>query len=145
MRKNISELHSKKAGSDKKVSQLKLNLRETFGMSGNFVENTVKWLRKKVRNKVYKVKMRLKKKYSFLLEEKKKLDELWRKKKEQVNKDNQKGKNLDSRCEKKVVYNNGSRVLSEKEIELLSLGLNFGMTHTLRSLLCSPLDIIITI
>ena len=92
LRKNISELHSKKVGSDKKISQLKLNLRETFGMSGNFVENTVKWLRKKVRNKVYKVKMRLKKKYSFLLEEKKKLDELWRKKKEQVNKDHQKGK-----------------------------------------------------
>ena len=60
-------------------------------MSGNFVENPVKWLRKKVQNKVSKVKMRLKKKYSFLLEEKKKLDKLWRKKKEQVNKDNQKG------------------------------------------------------
>ena len=72
-------------------------------MSGNFIENTVKWLRKKVRNKVYKVKMRLKKKYSFLLEEKKKLDELWRKKKEQVNKDNQKEETLDSRCDKKVV------------------------------------------
>ena len=72
--------------------------------------------------------MRLKKKYSFLLEEKKKLDELWRKKKEQVNKDHQKGKKLDSRCDKKVVYNSSSRVLSEKEIELLSLGLNFGMT-----------------
>ena len=127
LRKNISELHGKKAGSDKKISQLKLNLRETFGMSGNFVENTVKWLRKKVRNKV-KVKIRLKKKYSFLLEEKKKLDELWRKKKEQVNKDNQTGKRLHSRCDKKVVYNNSSRVLTEKEIELLSLGLNFGMT-----------------
>ena len=73
LRKNISELHGKKAGSDKKISQLKLNLRETFGMSGNFVENTVKWLRKKVRNKVYKVKMRLKKQYRFLLDEKKNL------------------------------------------------------------------------
>ena len=52
LRKNISELHGKKAGSDKKISQLKLNLRETFGMSGNFVENTVKWLWKKVQNKV---------------------------------------------------------------------------------------------
>ena len=72
--------------------------------------------------------MRLKKKYSFLLEEKKKLGELWRKKKEQVNKDNQTGKRLHSRCDKKVVYNNSSRVLTEKEIELLSLGLNFGMT-----------------
>jgi hypothetical protein len=30
LRKNISELHGKKAGSDKKISQLKLNLPETF-------------------------------------------------------------------------------------------------------------------
>ena len=72
--------------------------------------------------------MRLKKKYRFLLEEKKKLDKLWRKKQEQVNKDNQKRKKLDSRCDKKVVYNYSSRVLSEKEIELLSLGCNFGTT-----------------
>jgi len=64
----------------------------------------------------------------FLLEEKKKLDDLWRKKKEEVKKNSQKGKTLDSRWEKKVVYNNSSRVLSEKEIELLSLGLKFGMT-----------------
>ena len=65
-----------KAGSDKKISQFKLDLRETFGMSGNFIENTVKWLRKKVRNKVQKVKVRLKSKYKFLLEEKMKLDDI---------------------------------------------------------------------
>ena len=47
LRKNISELQGKKVGSDQRISQLKLNLRETFGMSGNFVENTVKWLQKK--------------------------------------------------------------------------------------------------
>ena len=41
LRRNISESHGKKGGSDKKISQLKLNLRETFGMPGNFVENTV--------------------------------------------------------------------------------------------------------
>ena len=73
--------------------------------------------------------MRLKKQYRFLLEEKKKLDKLWRKRKEQVKKDHQKKEKLDSRCEKKVVYNNNSTslLLSEKEIELLSLGLNFRM------------------
>ena len=42
-------------------------------MLGKSVENTVKWLWKKVCNKVYKVKMKLKKQYSFLLEEKKNL------------------------------------------------------------------------
>ena len=62
------------------------------------------------------------------MEEKKKLDNLWRKKKEEVKKDNQKGKKLDLRYEKKVAYNNCSRVLSEKQIELLLLGLNFEMT-----------------
>ena len=48
LRRNISVLHGRKAGSDKKISQLKLNLPETFGMSGNFIENTVKWHQKKV-------------------------------------------------------------------------------------------------
>ena len=124
LRRNISVLHGRKAGSDKKISQFKLDLRETFGMSGNFIENTVKWLRKKVRNKVQKVKVRLKRKYKFLLEEKMKLDDIWRKRREDTKKNNAGKGKLDSRCEKKVVYSNSSRVLSDKEIELLSLRLN---------------------
>ena len=57
-------------------------------MSGNFIENTVKWLRKKVRNKVQKVKVRLRSKYKFLLEEKMKLDDIWRKRREDTKKNN---------------------------------------------------------
>ena len=41
-------------------------------MSGNFIENTIKWLRKKIRKKVKLVKTRLKKKLNFLVEEKRK-------------------------------------------------------------------------
>ena len=56
------------------------------------------------------------------------MDKFQRKKKEEVKENNKRREKLDSRCDKKVVYNNSSRVLSEKEIELLSLGLKFGLT-----------------
>ena len=79
LRKNISELHGKKAGSDQKISKLKMELRETFEMSGNSIENTIKWLWKKIRKKVKLVKTRLKKKLNFLMEEKKRMDEFQRK------------------------------------------------------------------
>ena len=62
------------------------------------------------------------------MEEKTKLDYIWWKKREETKKNNAGGKKLDSRCEKKVVYNNSSQVLSYREIELLSLELNFGLT-----------------
>ena len=72
LRKNISELHGKKAGSDQKISKIKMELRETFAWSGNFIENTIKWLRKQIWKKVQHMKTRLKKKLYFLVEEKKK-------------------------------------------------------------------------
>ena len=105
-----------------------MELRETFEMSGNFIENTIKWLRKKIRKKVKLVKTRLKKKLNFLVEEKKKMDEFQRKKKEEMKERNKSHEKMDSRCDKKVVYNNSSRVLNEKGIELLSLRLKFGLT-----------------
>jgi len=117
--KNISELHTKKAGSDQKISKLKMELRETFEMSGNFIENTIKWLWKEIQKKVKLVKIRLKKTLNFLVEEKKKMNEFQRKKKEEMKGKNKSREKMDSRCGKKVVYNNSSRVLSEKEIELL--------------------------
>jgi hypothetical protein len=40
LRKNISEVHGKKAGYDKKISQFNLDLRETCEMPGNLIENT---------------------------------------------------------------------------------------------------------
>ena len=63
-------------------------------------------------------------------EKKKKWTSLKRKKKEEVKdpENNKRREKLDPRCDKKVVYNKSSRVLSEKEIELLSLGLKFGLT-----------------
>ena len=70
--KNISELHTKKAGSDQKISKLNMELQETFELSGNCIENTIKWLWKKIQKKVKLVKTRLKKKLNFLVEEKKK-------------------------------------------------------------------------
>ena len=46
----------------------------------------------------------------------------------QAEKENKNVRKLDPRCDKKLVYNNSSRKLTDKEIELLSLGLNFGLT-----------------
>jgi len=52
-----------------------------------------------------------------------------RKQRKQAEKENKNVRKLDPRCDKKkVVYNNSSRKLMDKEIELLSLGLNFGLT-----------------
>ena len=80
-----------------------MELRETFEMSGNFIENTIKWLRKKIWKKVKHEKTRLKKKLNFLVEEKKKMDEFQRKKKEEVKENKKRREKLDSRCDKKVV------------------------------------------
>ena len=39
-------------------------------------------------------------------------------------------KRAKERCKKKIVYNNSKRVFSEEEINLISLGLNFGIKPT---------------
>jgi len=65
LRRNISVLHGRKAGSDKKISQFKLDLRETFGMSGNFIENTVNGFGRKFETKFRRLKFDLKANISF--------------------------------------------------------------------------------
>ena len=39
-------------------------------------------------------------------------------------------KRAKERCKKKIVYNNSKRGFSEEEINLISLGLNFGIKST---------------
>ena len=70
----------------------------------------------------------MKRKFQCLLEEKAKL-EAERKQRKQAEKEYKNVRKLDPRCDKKVVYNNSSRKLTDKEIELLSLELNFGLTQ----------------
>ena len=126
LRKSISDLYRKKRDSERNISRLKLDLREKHKLSGRFIENTINWLKKKVIYKTKLVKIKLRRKFQWLWDEKAKLEDERKRKKEEIEKQNI--KNLDPRCEKKVVYNNSSRKLTEKEIELLSLGLNFGLT-----------------
>jgi len=126
LRKSISDLYRKKGNLEKNISRLKLDLRENHKLSGRFIENTINWLKKKVKYKTSLIKTKLKRKFQCLLEEKAKL-EAERKQRKQAEKENKNVRKLDPRCDKKVVYNNSSRKLTDKEIELLSLGLNFGL------------------
>ena len=126
LRKSVSDLYRKKMESERNISRLKLDLREKHKLSGRFIENTINWLKKKVRGKTKSVKIKLSRKFKCLLDEKAKLEsERRNRKKEEKVKNIRK---LDPRCEKKAVYNNSTRKLTEKEMELLSLGLNFGLT-----------------
>jgi hypothetical protein len=123
LNKNISELYRKRAQVREKIAELKLVLREHFGFTEGFIRNTMRWLQKMVHRKMIQVKERLFTKLRNLVKEKERwnLEEAKRKMEgERLNKKN--------RCNKKIVYNNSCRELSTNEIELLSLGLNFGLS-----------------
>jgi len=85
-------------------------------MPGAWVDRTVRWVLKSLNGQSYKNKMRLQKKLEYLKKQKSEMME--RKETSQPN----------SKHMKKVVYNNSSKKLSEDQVQLLSLGLNFGIT-----------------
>ena len=52
IRKTIKRLYVKQQNSDEKLALMKLELQNRFRMSGSWIENTLKWLKKKAIEKV---------------------------------------------------------------------------------------------
>ena len=114
LKRSISGLFGKLKRVDEKVAGLSLKLKLELGMPEGWIARTVKWVSKSVRGIINKVRLKLKKKLEVL-------------KKEKVQKEKKK-EQFQPGVKKKVVYNNSSKKLSEEQINLLSLGLNFGIT-----------------
>ena len=117
MKKSISELHRKIDESVKQISVCKLKLRE-FELGMEWMKNIENRLMKFVRRNLHSIRNTHRRKLKFLMKEKND------KKTKDINDEVQKAKD---RCKKQIVYNNSSRLLSEEEVNLLSLGLNFGI------------------
>ena len=122
IRKTIKRLHQKQQNADEKIASWKLELRNHYKMSRGWIDNTVKWLQKKAVEKTRSKKISLKKKLDRLLEEKKLLEELLR----EENKNMRDPNILDP--QRKFIYNNSSKILTEEQKKLLELGLNFSVT-----------------
>ena len=89
-------------------------------MSRTWIENTLQWLNKKAQTKALEKKKILRKKFQQLNEEKKQFEK-------ELHDLMMENKNTNLNVNKKVVYNNSSKELSQKQIELLALGLNFAI------------------
>ena len=100
-----------------------MKLWETFGLSGFSIEQTQTILDRIVRRKIRDIRKRLFKKLDNLINEKK---QAIAEKKETDLKEAERLKQ--SGIDKKFVYNNSSRQFTQKELDLLSLGLGFGIT-----------------
>ena len=87
-------------------------------MKENWIQNTMKWLMKKAKDKSRLKKTALKRKFDKLDEEKKMMEQLF-----EANAKNESSGNNSSPL-KMVVYNNSSKVLSPKQQRILELGLN---------------------
>jgi len=120
---SISEIYSKKYNAVKKIAGLKMKLRETFGLSGHSIEREEKKLDRIVRRKTREVRKRIFIKLDKLIEEKK------RRILERQQAETRKAEEIKiSSMDKKIIYNNSKRIFNQKEIDLLSLGLSFGIT-----------------
>ena len=82
----------------------------------------MRWLMKKAKDKSKLKKKTLKGKFEKLDEEKKMMDQIF-----EANTKNKSSGNNNSPL-KTVVYNNSNKVLSEKQLRILELGLNFAIT-----------------
>ena len=91
-------------------------------MGENWMQNTMRWLMKKAKDKSKMKKKTLKGKFEKLDEEKKMMDQMFK-----ANTKNKSSGNNNSPL-KTVVYNNSNKVLSEKQLRILELGLNFAIT-----------------
>ena len=104
---------------------MKLDLQNKFRMSGNWIENTLKWLRKKAENKSATKKKFLQGKFDFLINEKKNMKSVQDRSKS--DKETNRIPEISTPL-KKIVYNNSSKALTAKQEKLLELGLNFAVT-----------------
>ena len=102
----IKRLHSKQQSSDEKIVGLKLELRNKYQMSRNWIENTLNWLQKKGMEKAKKKSPRLK--FDKLLEVSEHPES--------------------QNPARKIIYNNSKKKLTSHQEKLLELGLNFAVT-----------------
>ena len=84
-------------------------------MPKGWIDKMETWIVKSLRKLGYKIRLKMQKKFDSL------------RKQQQVKQKENKGK-FQQGTKKKVVFNNSSRKLSEEQLQLLSLGLNFGLT-----------------
>ena len=125
LQKTIKRLFIKQQKSDEKIATMKLDLQNKFRMSRNWIENTLKWLRKKAENKATTKKKSLKTKFDILITERKNTKNI-----QDKNKSDKEANRMPENSSplKKIVYNNSSKVLTAKQEKLLELGLNFAVT-----------------
>ena len=120
---SISEIYTKKYNAVRKIAGLKVKLREAFGLSGYAIEQEEKKLDRIVRRKTREIRKRIFRKLDNLLQEKK--QRIFEKNQAEI----QKAEKIKiSGLDKKIIYNNSKRVFNQREMDLLSLGLNFGIT-----------------
>ena len=117
------QIYTKKYNAIKRIAGLKMKLRETFGLSGLSIEQTQTKLDRIVRRKTREVRKRLFKKLDNLINDKK---QAIAEKKEKEMKEAERLTRSD--IDKKIICNNSSRQFTQKELDLLSLGLGFGIT-----------------
>ena len=120
IQKTIKLLHVKQQRADERIATFKLNLKEKLFMSRNWIENTIQWLTKKADKTGMEKKKILKRKFQQLNEEKIKFDK-------ELNDFMTQQQAHNPQVNKKVVYNNSSKKLTEKQINILALGLNFAI------------------
>ena len=107
----------------RKIAGLKVKLREAFGLSGYAIEQEEKKLDRIVRRKTREIRKRIFRKLDNLLQEKK--QRIFEKTQAEI----QKAEKIKiSGLDKKIIYNNSKRVFNQREMDLLSFGLNFGIT-----------------
>ena len=116
LRRTISDLYVKIKKADIKIAEMNLVLSQELQMPKGWRERIGRWVLNSLKEIKVKVQMSLKKKFDKLKQEKKEEEKL------QINA----GKK--SSMKKKVVYNNSSKQLTKEQLEVLSLGLNFGVT-----------------
>ena len=103
---------------------MKLELRNKYQMSRNWIENTLKWLQKKTIEKAKTKKKSLRLKLDKLLEEKQLLKELLFEESKEKRMNHPDSQNP----ARKIVYNNSKKKLTTHQEKLLELGLNFAVT-----------------
>ena len=112
MKRVISDLFVKIQRRDRKLAEIRLHLNQFLGFTNVWIQKMERWVASSLRKSEAKIKSGLERKLKDLRLQKK-IDS-------KSNKVNQKS------VKKKIVYNNSRKKLTEEQMELLALGLNFG-------------------
>ena len=110
---SISEIYTKKYNAVRKIVELKVKLRETFGLSDYSIEQEEKKLDRIVRRKTREIRKWIFRKLDNLLQEKK--QRIFEKNQTEI----QKAEKIKiSGLDKKIIYNNSKRVFNQRDIRI---------------------------